>query len=171
MMNEYIVVDGYNVIHAWPELVKLKNDSLEHARDRLVDMLADYAGFSGDRVVVVFDAHRVKHNTERSEVINGVQVLYTREEETADSLIERLVGEMPRDGYIRVVTSDWEEQRIIFGRGAYRMTPGELYERLRRAKKESQQPFTSKNPTEGYLENRLTGNLRQLFEQWRRKKE
>ncbi|MBF7082833.1 NYN domain-containing protein [Desulfallas sp. Bu1-1] len=170
-MNEYIVVDGYNVIHAWPELARLKNDSLEHARDRLVDMLADYAGFSGDRVVVVFDAHRVKHNTERYEEINGVQIFYTREEETADSLIERLVGEMPRDGYIRVVTSDWDEQRIIFGRGAFRMTPGELHERLQRVRTEGQKPFTLKNPTEGYLENRLTGNLRQLFEQWRRKKE
>lgn len=170
-MDEYIVVDGYNVIYAWPELEELKNASLEHARDRLVHMLADYVGFSGDRVLVVFDAHQVSLGVERHVRVNGVEVFYTREEETADSMIERLVGELPRDGCIRVVTSDWEEQRIIFGRGAYRMTPGELYERLCQAKKEGQKPLMHKNHTEGYLENRLTGQLRWMFEQWRRKKE
>ncbi|SFR09446.1 NYN domain-containing protein [Desulfoscipio geothermicus] len=170
-MSEYIVVDGYNVVHAWPELAKLKEESLEHARDRLVDMLANYAGYSGDRVVVVFDAHRVKGNAERYEEINGVQVFYTREDETADALIERLVGDLPRDGYTRVVTSDWDEQRIILGRGAYRMTPKELSQRIMRAEKEGQKPYKHKNPTDDYLENRLAGNIRQIFEQWRRKKE
>ncbi len=165
------MVDGYNVIHAWEDLAKLKEESLEHARDRLVDLLVDYAGFSGDRVVVVFDAYRAKHNSERHEDVVGVQVFYTREEETADSLIERLVGELPRNGNIRVVTSDWEEQRIIFGRGAYRMTPGELRKRISQTRREGQEPYARGNPTEGYLENRLTTGLRQIFEQWRRKKE
>lgn len=171
-MGEYIVVDGYNVVHAWPELIKLKEESLEHARDRLVHILADYAGLSGDRVVVVFDAHQVRGaGSARFEEINGVQVFYTREEETADAMIERLVGEMPRDGYTRVVTSDWDEQRIILGRGAYRMTPGELHQRVQRAKKENQEPYTRKGPTDGYLENRLAENIRRMFEQWRRKRE
>ena len=170
-MDEYIVVDGYNVIHAWTDLSQLMEESMEHARDRLVDILVDYAGFSGDRVIVVFDAHRSRHNVERHLDVNGVQVVYTREDETADSLIERLVGEMPRDGYIRVVTSDWEEQRIIFGRGAYRMTPKELRKQVKQVKEEGKEPFSQRNFTEGYLENRLTGHLRQIFEQWRRKKE
>ncbi|AGK99924.1 NYN domain-containing protein [Desulfoscipio gibsoniae] len=170
-MNEYIVVDGYNIVHAWPELAKLKDESLEHARDRLVEILANYAGFSGDRVVVVFDAHRVKGNLERYEEINGVQIFYTREDETADSLIERLVGDMPKDGNIRVATSDWDEQRVIFGRGAYRMTPGELMALVREAGKESKKRLTRRDYTDGYLENRLAGNIRQIFEQWRRKKE
>jgi len=170
-MGEYIVVDGYNVLYAWPELAKLKEKGLEHARDRLVDILADYSGISGDRVLVVFDAHQVKGFGARYEEVNGVQVFYTREEETADAMIERLVGEMPRDGYTRVVTSDWDEQRIILGRGAYRMTPGELYRRVQRAKKEGQEPYTRKKLTEGYLENRLAENVRQMFEQWRRKRD
>ncbi len=170
-MNEYIVVDGYNVVFAWPELAKLKEESLEHARDRLVHILADYAGFSGDRVVVVFDAHRVKNNQAlRYEEINGVQVFYTREQETADSLIERLVGDLPRDVHIRVVTSDWDEQRIILGRGAYRMTPGELRQRVLQVKKQSQESFARDNPTDGYLENRLTAGTRRVLEQWRRKR-
>jgi len=171
-MSEYIVVDGYNVLHAWPELAKLKEKGLEHARDRLVDILADYSGISGDRVLVIFDAHQVKgFSSTRYEEVNGVQVFYTREEETADTMIERLVGDMPRDGYTRVVTSDWDEQRIILGRGAYRMTPGELFQRVQRAKEEGQEPFMRKKPTEGYLENRLAENIRQMFEQWRRKRE
>lgn len=171
-MNEYIVVDGYNVLYAWPELAKLKDKGLEHARDRLVDILADYSGISGDRVLVVFDAYQVRgFSGARYEEVNGVQVFYTREEETADAMIERLVGDMPRDGYTMVVTSDWDEQRIILGRGAYRMTPGELRQRVQRAKKECQESFTSKKPTEGYLENRLSDNIRQMFEKWRRKRE
>lgn len=170
-MSEYIVVDGYNVVHAWAELIKLKEESLEHARDRLIDILANYAGFSGDRIVVVFDAHRVKSNEDRYEEVSGVQIFYTREDETADSLIERLVGEMPRDGYTRVVTSDWDEQRIILGRGAYRMTPRELHERVYKTVKEGQKTIKHKNPTDSYLENRLAANIRQIFEQWRRKKE
>ncbi|HBX23752.1 MAG TPA: NYN domain-containing protein [Desulfotomaculum sp.] len=171
-MSEYIVVDGYNVLYAWPELAKLKEKGLEHARDRLVHILADYSGISGDRVLVVFDAHQVQGlSCTRYEEVNGVQVFYTRAEETADTMIERLVGDMPSDGYTRVVTSDWDEQRIILGRGAYRMTPGELHQRVQRAKKEGQEPFTRKKPTEGYLENRLAENIRQMFEQWRRKRE
>jgi len=170
-MNEYIVVDGYNVIHAWPELAKLANENLEHARDKLVDILVNYAGFSGDRVVLVFDAHSVKGDVERYIEVNGVQIFYTREEETADSLIERLVGDIPKDGNIRVVTSDWEEQRVIFGRGAYRMTPKELMTRMREIGKENQRHLMRKDYTDSYLENRLAGHIRQIFEQWRRKKE
>ncbi|MCG8402713.1 MAG: NYN domain-containing protein [Firmicutes bacterium] len=171
-MSEYIVVDGYNVVYAWPDLKKLKEESLEHARDRLVHTLADYAGLSGDRIMVVFDAHQVRCSTNaRYEEVNGVQIFYTREEETADAMIERLVGEMPGDGYTRVVTSDWDEQRIILGRGAYRMTPGELRQRVLRIKKEGQDKFTRKKPADGYLENRLAENIRQLFEQWRKERE
>lgn len=170
-MNEYIVVDGYNVVYAWSELTVLANENLEHARDKLVAILANYAGLSGDRVVLVFDAHSVKGNEERYEEVNGVQVFYTREEETADSMIERLVGDLPSDGNIRVVTSDWEEQRVVFGRGAYRMTPKELKTRVHEMKKESHKRLMRNDYTDSYLENRLAGHIRQTLEQWRRKKE
>jgi len=170
-MHEYIVVDGYNVVHAWPELAKLASENLEHARDKLVGILVNYSGYSGDRVVIVFDAHSVKGDVVRYIEVSGVQIFYTREEETADSLIERLVGEIPKDGNIRVVTSDWEEQRVIFGRGAYRMTPGELMTRVRELGKENRNHLTRKDYTDSYLENRLSGQIRQIFEQWRRKKE
>ena len=170
-MNEYIVVDGYNVIYAWPDLNKLAGESLEHARDRLVDVLANYAGFSGDRVVVAFDAHSAKGEGERYLEINGVQIYYTKEEETADTLIERLVGNLPQDGNVRVVTSDWEEQRVIFGRGAYRMTPKELLTKVRETEQENGLYFPNNNYTDSYLENRLGEQLRQVLEDWRRKRE
>lgn len=170
-MDEYIVVDGYNVIFSWPELEDLKQLSLACARDRLVHILADYVGYSGHRVLVIFDAHQVDLGLDRYQRLDGVEVYYTRVEETADAMIEKLVGQLPRDDRIWVVTSDWDEQRIIFGRGAYRMTPGELYERVSRYKRRGQKTLGQPNQTEGYLENRLTGQLRGMFEQWRRKKE
>jgi len=108
---------------------------------------------------------------ERYEEVAGVQILYTREDETADSLIERLVGDMPKDGNIRVVTSDWEEQRVVFGRGAYRMTPGELMAQVLATGKDARKRLMRKDYTDSYLENRLAGHIRQIFEQWRRKKD
>ena len=169
-MKEYLVVDGYNVIYAWPDLTKLSDTSLEHARVKLVDMLASHAAFSGQRIKVVFDAHQVKNLAERHEQINGVDVLYTQQGQTADALIERIAGELTKLGNVHVVTSDWDEQRIIFGRGAYRMTPKELLEQVKKMWQKGMSAYTASLATEGYLENRLNDSVRDLLEQLRRKK-
>lgn len=169
MMGDILIVDGYNIIYAWPELDEIKEASLEHARSRLIDMLVDYSAFTGDRVVVVFDAHRVKGAVERSEEVLGVQVIYTHENETADAAIEKLVGEFAGQGTVYVATSDWDEQRIIFGRGAYRVTPRELRARVLQVRTEGQKPYRENPPGEEYLENRLGKNMRRIFEEWRKK--
>lgn len=169
-MAEYLVLDGYNVMHSWPELNKIRDSSLEHARARLIDLLANYAALSGEKVVLVFDAHRVKGGLEQKESLYGIQVIYTGEGETADSVIERLAGDFVSKGSVHVVTSDWDEQRIIFGRGAYRMTPGELLARIKRLNQEGQKPYTHTPPGDEYLEHRLEGKLREILEHWRRKK-
>jgi len=169
-MEEYLVVDGYNVIYAWPELDRLKETSLEHARQRLVDMMVNHAALSGRRVVVVFDAHQVRQALERSEVVDGVEVIYTAEGETADSLIERLVRELSARGRVYVVTFDWAEQRMILGGGAYRITPRELLEQVRRLEKESRRHYRQGKPADAYLENRLAGKTRSILEKWRRGK-
>ncbi len=169
-MNDYLIVDGYNIIYAWPVLQKLKDTSLGHARSRLVDILTNYAALSGERVIVVFDAHLVKNNQEHSETVDGVEIIYTQEGETADAVIEKLVGTLPDRATVFVATSDWDEQRIVFGRGAYRLTPKELLARIKKLKKEGEQKCQSTTPADSYLENRLVGEIRKALENWRRGK-
>lgn len=169
-MREFYVVDGYNIIHAWPEFEGLRDTGLDHCRDKLVDILTNFAAFSGYFVKVVFDAHLVKSGTERCEVVHGIEVFYTQEGETADSLIERLVGDLGKLGTVYVATSDWDEQRIIFGRGAYRVTPKELRVQVIKTNQQGQRHFNKANPTEGYLEDKLPRDIRVILENWRRGK-
>ncbi|HOV80258.1 MAG TPA: NYN domain-containing protein [Bacillota bacterium] len=168
-MKEFLVVDGYNVIYAWPELEKLKPD-LEHARSRLVSILADYSPLSGQKVVVVFDAHQVKNQADRTETVDGVEVIYTQQGETADALIERLVGGLLSEGAVYVATSDWDEQRIVFGKGAYRLTPHELRALIDRVKREAGELYVRTKPADSYLENRILDKVRSRLEKWRRGK-
>ena len=170
-MREYLVVDGYNIIFAWPEFEKLRKTGMNHARARLVDILVNYAAMSGDHVVLVFDAHLVKKNVEHVEAAGeSLEIIYTMEGETADAAIERLVGELLEQGRVHVATSDWAEQSMIFGRGAYRITPGELLDRINRLRQEARGHCQSSPPTNSYLENRLVDEVRKAMESWRRKK-
>lgn len=170
-MQEFYVVDGYNVIHAWPDFVKMLENGFDHCRDKLVGILANFAGFEGASIKVVFDAHLVKKGLEHLEKVNGVEVYYTQEGETADSLIERIVGDLIKQGNVYVVTSDWDEQRIIFGRGAYRLTPKEFRAQVIKVNKEGIEVFSKSRPTEGYLEDKLPKDIKQILEKWRRSKD
>lgn len=168
--KEFLIVDGYNIIHAWPEFEKLREAGLEHARSRLVSILSNYSPLAGQKVLVVFDAHQVKNSAERAEVIDGVEVIYTQQGETADAVIERLAGELTARGRVYVATSDWAEQGIIFGRGAYRVTPGELRLQVSQLKRESEELYNRDSPVDDYLENRLLDQVRSKLEKWRREK-
>ena len=171
-MQDYLIVDGYNIIYAWPQFERFTSSEIEHARSRLVAILADYASVQGQKVVVVFDAYRRKSAADRTEFDSGVEVIYTKHGETADTLIERLAGELLTQGNVYVATSDWAEQGIIFGRGAYRITPGELLTRVNEVKAASKKLMEMSGPLDNYLENRLNnGDIRQKLEQWRRSKE
>jgi hypothetical protein len=170
MKQEFLIVDGYNIIYAWPEFDQIRESGLNHARSRLIAVLADYAPLSGHKVIVVFDAYQVKCGAERTEVVDGVEVIYTRQGETADALIERLVGSFSQEGTVYVATSDWAEQRIIFGRGAFRLTPAELKLQVERIKRESKRYYSQVLPADSYLENRLLEKIKSELEQWRRKK-
>ncbi|MHA7967186.1 NYN domain-containing protein [Paenibacillus sp. CAU 1782] len=125
--NDVLLVDGYNIIGAWPELERLKEQDLEDARDRLLDMLADYQGFTGMQIYVIFDAHQVP-GLGATYKQHKLIIVYTREKETADECIERLCSELisrRRDVY--VATSDLVEQHVAFGKGALRVSARELY--------------------------------------------
>jgi len=169
-MKDYLVVDGYNIIYAWPEFKKLRGASLEYARSRLVEILANYAALTGCKVTVVFDAHQVKLPAVRVEMVDGVEVIYSQQGETADALIERLAGDLSGRGTVYVATSDGAEQTIIFGRGAFRVTPGELKDQIGSARKAGEALFSQGALTDGYLENRLLENVRVKLEKLRRGK-
>ncbi|TYP47017.1 NYN domain-containing protein [Thermosediminibacter litoriperuensis] len=128
--EEYLLIDGYNVINAWPELVEAKSLNLEAAREKLIDIMADYAAQTGINVVIVFDAHQVEGGRRISYRVNGVEVVFTKEGETADNYIEKTVDSMAMGQKVRVATSDWIEQQIVMGRGAIRVSARELHQEI-----------------------------------------
>ncbi len=131
--EEYILVDGYNIIFAWDELKALAKDSLNSARDRLIDILCNYQGFRQCNVILVFDAYKVKGNTGSVEKIHNIDVVYTKEAETADMYIEKTSHELSKKHRVRVATSDSLEQIIILGGGATRISADEFLHEIKLA--------------------------------------
>ena len=124
--EEYLLVDGYNIIHAWDDLKRLAAQDLDGARLRLMDILSNYQGWRKCHVILVFDAYRVKGNPGSVEKYHNIHVVYTKEAETADMYIEKTTYEIAREHRVRVATSDGLEQVIILGHGAQRMSAREL---------------------------------------------
>ncbi|MBC2349185.1 NYN domain-containing protein [Listeria welshimeri] len=125
-MEQILLVDGYNVIGAWPELSFLKDRDLEAARDKLIEWMAEYQSYTGYRVVVVFDAQFVR-GVKRKSKKHQVEVVFTHEDETADEYIEQKAIEWKNARtQIIVATSDYTEQWAIFGQGALRISSREL---------------------------------------------
>ncbi|WP_214658810.1 NYN domain-containing protein [Candidatus Formimonas warabiya] len=170
MGEEILIVDGYNIINAWPELIKLKNESLEHARDRLLDLLSNFQGSTGFVVVVVFDAHLVKRGVGSKESLPGLEIIFTQEGETADSCIERLVTLMPRDIRITVATSDWAQQRLVMGQGALRLSARELLMRIREAENQSRSSMQRGRKNNTTIHDVISADIKATLEKWRRGK-
>ena len=122
---EYLLVDGYNIIHAWDELREMAKTNLESARRMLMDILLNYQGFKKCIVILVFDAYKVKGNPGSVEKWHDLTIVYTREAETADTYIERATYELAGNR-VRVATSDSLEQMIILGHGAVRVPAAEF---------------------------------------------
>ena len=137
-----LVVDGYNVLGAWPELSKGR--PLADARDALIHRLHDYAGYSGQRIVLVFDAWLSDRTERTSETWGPLTIVFTQKGETADHYIERLCDEHARQVELgrlelRVATSDGTEQTVVFGRGAVRISSRELIYEMRQARQSGEQ--------------------------------
>ncbi|WP_294352835.1 NYN domain-containing protein [uncultured Clostridium sp.] len=123
-----VFIDGYNVLNSWPNLKEGRNDSFDGRRQELINILHNYGVYSGSKVILVFDGHRVIGNIENKEEINrNLSIIFTKDGETADSYIERNVHEVGRKYEVYVVTSDWLEQQTIFQRGAVRISSLEFY--------------------------------------------
>ena len=137
-MPERVVVDGYNVIHAWPELKQLLSGaSLEAARDRLVERLAVFGMVAGAEVTVVFDAHHSAARKNSEEIVEGVHVLFTRKGHSADHAIERIAYEASQVGdLITVATSDRFQRDLVRGMGGAVITALELERRVIDAEEE-----------------------------------
>ncbi|MFE4714449.1 NYN domain-containing protein [Paenibacillus sp. NPDC056722] len=168
--RDVLLVDGYNMIGGWPDLAALSKKGMQEARDRLLDLLADYQAYSGRRVIAVFDAYRVP-GLGRSFVQGKVQVYFTKEKETADECIERLVGEYShRRRQIYVATSDFVEQHVIFAQGALRISARELRLEVEDNQKEVKKAIEpgSTGSIRHSLEDKLPPDVRSRLENWRR---
>ena len=134
--DKYLIVDGYNIVHAWDELKSLVDDNLEGARMKLMDMLSNYQGFVKCEVIVVFDAYLVKGNLGEMFDYQNIHVVYTKEAETADAYIEKLTHKISRDYHVTVATSDGLVQLITRGQNCRIMSAKELQMEMERVNDE-----------------------------------
>lgn len=128
--ERYLLVDGYNIIFAWEDLNELSRINLEAARNALMDILCNYQGYKKEHVILVFDAYKVKGNPGEVIKYNNIDVIYTKEAETADTYIEKTSHELGKKYRVTVATSDALEQCIIWGNGAMRMSAREFREQI-----------------------------------------
>ena len=134
--EDYLLVDGYNIIFAWDELKKLAAEHLDAARKKLCDLLCNYQGYRKCRVILVFDAYKVKGGLGSVEKYHNITIVYTKEAETADAYIERATYEIGRQHRVRVATSDGPEQVIILGHGALRLSASAFHEEMTEVRKQ-----------------------------------
>ena len=132
ILKELIIVDGYNIIFAIRELKELSKINIDSAKDALKDMLANYQGYKGCRLMVVFDGYKKKGNTGSSEKYFDLEVIHTKQDETADAYIERTVHQLVDKYKIMVVTNDGLEQLTILSQGALRMSAEMLVQDMKR---------------------------------------
>ena len=124
--DDYLLVDGYNIIFAWQELKELAEINIDSARDKLIEKLANYQGYKGCKLILVFDAYKVRGGKENVIKQGNLWIVYTKEAETADRYIAKASLELTGKGMVRVATSDALIQMIIFGSGAVRTSAREL---------------------------------------------
>ncbi len=141
LKQQYIIVDGYNMIFAWEELAKIAESDLEAARRKLCDMLSNYAGYKKHRIVLVFDGYKRKGNPGEKSQYHNIQVVYTKENETGDAYMEALVSEIGTNYNVRVATSDALVQVASLRSGVLRLSARELLEEVETAHKEMRQHF------------------------------
>ena len=130
--EEYLLVDGYNILYAWEDMRELMQVTLDGARHRLMDILCNYQGYRKCRLIVVFDAYKVPGGVGSAQDYHNIHVVYTKAAETADQYIEKFAHEMGRRYRVTVATSDGLEQLIIRGQGCILMSAADLREDIER---------------------------------------
>ena len=130
--QEYLLVDGYNIIFSWEELRELSEKDIGAARGKLADILSNYQGYRKCTLILVYDAYKVEGNPGEVMKYHNIYIVYTKEAETADQYIEKTVRRIAKDASVTVATSDGLEQVIILGQGANRMSAPGLKEEIER---------------------------------------
>jgi small GTP-binding protein len=163
--DEYLLVDGYNVIYAWPELNELTKDSMEGARAGLLDCLSKYKGICKCEIIVVFDAYLVQGHKEEIMDYNNIHVVYTREAQTADQYIEKFAHDNSKRFHITVATSDGLQQIIIRGAGCALLSSRELKKVIDKANEGVMKEFIDKQPnTRETISDVLNNNTKKQME-------
>lgn len=168
--KDYLIVDGYNIINAWDELKDISITDLEHAREKLIDAIIEYAEFTGRLGIIVFDAYNIKSCKEKIEKRKNITIVYTKEHQTADSYIEKFIWTLSKYDDVKVATNDYAEQQIVLGKGASRITSRELKLDLENAKSKIKEKNTSsyKKIQRNWLEDRLDKETLSKLENIRR---
>ena len=149
--EEYLLVDGYNIIFAWEELNELARTTIDGARHKLMDILCNYQGYKKCTLILVFDAYKVTGNIGQAIEYHNIHVVYTKEAETADQYIEKLAHKMGRNHRVTVATSDGLEQLIIRGQGCHLMSARDLKEEVNYVNQQIRTEYLEKST-------RTTGN-------------
>lgn len=148
--KKILIVDGYNIINAWDKLKEvLQKEGLEESRKKLNQIMSEYANFTGQFVIVVYDAYRVKSNEDRIYSRKNMKIIYTKEKQTADSYIEKFITEFGNKRYleITVATDDSAERQIVIGKGGNRITSVQLKVDIQNSRKKLQKSINTTKPT------------------------
>jgi len=163
--EEYLLVDGYNIIYAWPELKKLTDENMDAAKMKLLDSLSNYQSIRGCQIIVVFDAYRVEGH--REEVIDyyNIHVVYTKEAQTADQYIEKFAHDNKKNYNITVATSDGLQQIIVRGEGCSLLSARELKAEIEASNERIKQEFEERNQKKpNFLADALSQESKQQIE-------
>ncbi len=163
--EDYLLVDGCNIIFAWEDLRELAQTDFHAAQSKLMDILSDYQGIRGCILILVFDAYRVEGHPEETLKYHNIHVVYTKEAETADQYIERTVHKIGRKHNVTVATSDGLEQIIIMGQGAARISARGFWDEIQTSKKQLREEWNERRDnTKNYLFDNMAPELRSHME-------
>lgn len=166
-MEEYLLVDGYNVIFAWEDLKELAKVNIEGARNKLMDVLCNYQGFKKCNLILVFDAYKVQGQELGVQKYHNIYVVYTKEAETADQYIEKVVHEIGRKYHVTVATSDNVEQVVTLGQGGKLLSARELRTEVEEVQRQIRaeylnRPQKGKNYLFDYLDEEISGQMEEV---------
>lgn len=166
-MEKYLLVDGYNVIFAWEDLKELAKVNIEGARNKLMDVLCNYQGFKKCNLILVFDAYKVQGQELGVQKYHNIYVVYTKEAETADQYIEKVVHEIGRKYHVTVATSDNVEQVVTLGQGGKLLSARELRTEVEEVQRQIREeylnrPQKGKNYLFDYLDEEISGQMEEV---------
>lgn len=171
--KKILIVDGYNIINAWENLKeKGEKHGLDSAREELNSTMSEFASFAGYKVIVVYDAYKVKSFDDRKYKGKNMHIIYTKEKETADTYIEKLISTLGDKRYldVTVATDDIAEQQIVIGKGGSRISTVQLKIEVENSQKKLQNSIKKTSQTNiNSMMDMLQEDVREKLEKMRKK--